>query len=160
TDPIAYNANAQMVQASLDALPNLGQDNISVQQTQVGGPWTIDFGGNLGGESLPALAAASVDLAGSGAGVTATGTTPGATVYNTLTKIQAVSLTGGAGDNLMDASGFTGPVTLLGGGGNDTLIASHGSDYIDGGSGNNTVILNDTHTGGLGADTLIGGTGD
>src|SRR5262249_2153080 len=125
TDPIAYNANAQMVQASLDALPNLGQDNISVQQTQVGGPWTIDFGGNLGGESLPALAAASVDLAGSGAGVTATVTTPGATVYNTLTKIQAVSLTGGAGDNLMDASGFTGPVTLLGGGGNDTLIASH-----------------------------------
>src|SRR5262249_39896780 len=35
TDPIAYNANAQVVQASLDALPNLGQDNISVQQNQV-----------------------------------------------------------------------------------------------------------------------------
>ena len=90
TDPIANDANAQIVQASLAALTNIGSDNITVQQPQAGGPWTVEFVGNLGGESLPVLTATNVDLAGGG--VTATVTTQGATVYNQLRNIQAAEL--------------------------------------------------------------------
>ena len=158
TDPIAYNANAQIVQASLAALTNIGADNVLVRQAQVAGPWTVEFVGNLGGMSLPALTATGVDLAGGSA--TAIVTTQGATVYNQLTNIQAAELTGGASGNLMDASGFSGQVTLVGQSGDDTLIASHGSDYLDGGSDNDTLIITDTQAGGLGTDTLMGGTGD
>ena len=63
-------------------------------------------------------------------------------------------MTGGASDNLMDASGFSGEVSLFGRSGDDTLIASSGNDYLDGGDGNDVIV------GGPGADTLIGGTGD
>ena len=53
----------------------------------------------------------------------------------------------------MDASSFTGDVTLYGEGGGDTLIGGSGDDHLDGGTGNDTL------TGNEGADSLYAGAG-
>jgi S-layer protein len=65
----------------------------------------------------------------------------------------------------------TGPTTIKGGAGGDSLTAVAGTDSIDGGAGNDSIdggagndILiggagSDLITGGLGVDTLTGGTG-
>src|SRR5439155_1469896 len=64
---------------------------------------------------------------------------------DTLVAIEAVALTGGPGNNLLDASAFTlGPVTLDGAGGNDILKGGAGGDQL---------------TGGAGEDSLVGGAG-
>jgi Ca2+-binding RTX toxin-like protein len=105
---------------------------------------------------------------------------PGVTESDVLVAIERVALTGGAGNNKLDASGFAGAVsleggagndTLLGGSGNDTLLGGDGADTLDGGAGNDSLdggagndVLqggtgNDTLEGGLGTDTLNGGDG-
>ena len=66
-----------------------------------------------------------------------------------LTDIDRASLTGGPGDNLLDASTFTGDVNLVGGAGNDTLLGGSGDDTLNGGAGNDSLV------GGEGADTYI-----
>jgi hypothetical protein len=72
-----------------------------------------------------------------------------------LANFEAASLTGGTGNNKLDASAFTlGAVTLSGGAGNDTLLGGSGADALLGGEGKDTLI------GGLGNDTLKGGAGD
>ena len=53
----------------------------------------------------------------------------------------------------LDASGFSGPVSLLGGTGNDTLLGGSGNDSLSGGAGNDVL------TGGAGVNTLTGGNG-
>ncbi len=70
---------------------------------------------------------------------------------DSLGGIERAELVGGVGANTLDASAFTGPVTLNGGIGNgdDTLIGGSAADVLIGGSGN------DTYIGGLGADTAI-----
>jgi hypothetical protein len=70
-----------------------------------------------------------------------------------LTNIQRAWLTGGPGDNVLDATGFAGQVLLAGGAGNDTLRAGPGGGVLLGGPGNDTLA------GGAGRDVLIGGTG-
>ena len=152
TDPLDFSASASEIQNALQALPNIGTDNVSVIQTEANGPWEVDFREALGCEILPVLTAASVNLAGGG--VSAVLTTPGATVLNTLTKIQAVNLTGGASNNVMDASGYSGDVTMYGRGGDDMFTGGSGTNYLDGGTGNDTIIA--TNGGG---DTYLGGTG-
>jgi Ca2+-binding RTX toxin-like protein len=93
--------------------------------------------------------------------------------------VETASLTGGSSANKLDASAFTGNVTLIGGDGNDTLIGGSGNDslrgdlgndllkgrdgndYIQG--GNDSLVSgtdNDTINGGNGEDTLIGGIGN
>jgi Ca2+-binding RTX toxin-like protein len=85
-------------------------------------------------------------------------------------------LSGGTGNDTLDASGFSGSVTLRGLGGDDTLIGAGGDDTLDGGDGIDTVVqqadgtqtLTDTQLSGRGTDTLIsieradliGGEGD
>ena len=82
----------------------------------------------------------------------------------TLSGIERATLTGGLGDNVLDASAFTGSVTLAGGEGNDTLLGGSGDDLLDGGLGTDVVsggAGNDEIRGGGGAgDTLAGGAGD
>lgn len=70
-----------------------------------------------------------------------------------LSSIETAHLTGGNGHNLLDASAFSGNVTLEGGGGNDTLIGGPGHDSLFGGDGHDVL------TGGAGNDTLNGGDG-
>jgi len=61
--------------------------------------------------------------------------------------IEAVELTGGDGDNVLNASAFAGLVKLDGGAGNDTLIGGSGQDRLIGGPGIDVL------TGGRGDDT-------
>ena len=64
--------------------------------------------------------------------------------------IEQASLTGGAGANKLDASGFTkGPVILTGAGGGDTLKGGKGDDELSGGAGDDII------DGGLGTNTLV-----
>ena len=58
-----------------------------------------------------------------------------------LQSIELARLTGGVGNNLLDASGFSGSVTLLGGDGNDTLADASGNDSLVGGNGDDVYRL-------------------
>ncbi len=87
-----------------------------------------------------------------------------------LVSVEAAQITGGTSANKLDASGFTGNVTLMGGAGNDTLIGGAGndslqgdvgSDSLKGRDGNDTLNgSNDTLTTGTDNDTLNGGNGN
>ena len=52
-----------------------------------------------------------------------------------MQNIELAQLTGGAGDNVLDANGFSGSVTLTGGDGRDTLGDAAGNDRLVGGNG-------------------------
>ncbi len=72
-----------------------------------------------------------------------------------LTDIQAVSLTGSAGDDNIDASNFSlGGVSISGGAGHDTITGGSGADFLNGNAGNDEIF------GGAGSDTLLGGAGN
>jgi Ca2+-binding RTX toxin-like protein len=68
-----------------------------------------------------------------------------------------LTINGGAGDDVIDASGVlvgTIGLTLNGGDGNDVIIGSDGDDVILGGSGDDVLL------GGLGNDVIDGGDGN
>ncbi len=72
-----------------------------------------------------------------------------------LSGFEAALFIGGSGNNTFNASAFTaGPVTLAGGGGNDSLVGSTLNDVLNGGDGIDSL------TGGLGNDTLDGSLGN
>lgn len=79
------------------------------------------------------------------------GTTSGSDL---LDGVEEANLVGSAGNDVIDASAFTGSTTLIGGAGDDVLTGGPGDDFLDGGAGNDTL------TGGAGSDTLIGGDGN
>ena len=57
-----------------------------------------------------------------------------------LVEIEQAILTGGAGDNTLNASAFTlGPVILKGGAGNDILLGGSANDVLSGDLGNDTL---------------------
>jgi Ca2+-binding RTX toxin-like protein len=72
-------------------------------------------------------------------------------VTSSISNIQTATLKAEPGGNwTLDASGFSGPVSLFGstgndvlkgGAGNDTINAGGGSDFIDGGGGVNTLVV-------------------
>jgi hypothetical protein len=63
----------------------------------------------------------------------------------------------------LNATAFTGNVTLTGGPGTDTLLGGSGNDSLDGGSGDNILVggrgKNTLSVGGAGRNLLIGGAG-
>ena len=66
------------------------------------------------------------------------------------------------GNDLLDGTGATAGLTLLGSRGDDTIIGSSFNDRLDGGSENDSILGmagNDTITGGTGNDILDGGAG-
>ena len=66
---------------------------------------------------------------------------------DTFTNIESAALTGGIGNNTLNASAFTlGSVTLDGGAGNDFLTGGSQNDTLTGSAGNDTL------NGGLGID--------
>ena len=81
--------------------------------------------------------------------------------------VQALIVTGGSGNNLIDLSGVTATsftaltsVSIDGGAGNDTITGSSLSDSIQGGMGKDTLNGlggNDSLSGGAGSDVLNGG---
>jgi hypothetical protein len=77
-------------------------------------------------------------------------------------NFEVVSLTGGKGNNTLDASAFHGRVSLNGMEGNDKLIGTPNDDDLEDNLGNDTLIGNagnDTLWGGDGNDQLDGGDG-
>jgi Ca2+-binding RTX toxin-like protein len=66
-------------------------------------------------------------------------------------NLETVELVGGAGNNTLNAVGFTGRATLRGLGGNDVLRGSANDDLLYGGDGDDELY------GGLGNDVLNGG---
>ncbi len=104
------------------------------------------------------------------------------TETDTLTSIEAAFIIGGGGDDILDASAFTGGglagarVTLFGSDGNDTIKGSSGNDNLQGGSGtdqifggagndeiyagSNTQLTSDILVGGFGSDLLVGSGGN
>jgi len=86
---------------------------------------------------------------------------------DSLISIERAILVGGASNNQIDASLFTGPgiegVLLLGGSGNDVLIGSPHVDQLNGSAGDDTLLganSRDTLRGGSGRDVLNGGGGN
>ncbi|NOX54615.1 MAG: calcium-binding protein, partial [Planctomycetes bacterium] len=80
-----------------------------------------------------------------------------------LVSIEQARLYGSNNDDVLDASGFTGPTWLFGFGGNDTLVGGSGADYLDAGTGDDGLsglAGSDTLIGGDGNDTLLGGDGN
>jgi ELWxxDGT repeat protein len=84
------------------------------------------------------------------------------TKFFTLSGFEAANLTGGAGNNYINASTFTGALianglagndVILGGSGNDTLVGGDGNDWLGGNAGNDTL------QGGNHSDILVGGIG-
>lgn len=79
---------------------------------------------------------------------------------------EEAELTGGASANYLTvASNFMGPVTLNGGGGNDTLIGNQFNDVLNGGADHDSLnggtgLGNDMLLGGDGNDTLLGQAGN
>ena len=69
TDAIQHDAAAADVQTALEAV--VGEDNVAVSG-DAGGPWTVDFAGDLRWQLIEAMTAVDVDLEGEGHGVTVT----------------------------------------------------------------------------------------
>ncbi|MCY1707582.1 DUF4214 domain-containing protein [Pannonibacter sp. SL95] len=85
----------------------------------------------------------------------ASGMTKGGVDYATHSLENTATLTGGAGNDVLNAGSALKSVTLNGGAGNDTLRGSTSvGSTLNGGDGNDTLIS------GSGADILDGGTGD
>jgi S-layer protein len=83
----------------------------------------------------------------------ASGVTKGAVSWISAALAGAATITGGAGNDTLDASLATKAVTLSGGDGNDTLSGGTAVDTINGGAGNDII------SGGALADSLTGGAG-
>ncbi|MFP6768693.1 MAG: DUF6531 domain-containing protein, partial [Planctomycetaceae bacterium] len=70
-----------------------------------------------------------------------------------ILSIERAFLKGGNGDNTLDASSFSGRVTMVGVGGDDLLVGGPGADSLVGRAGDDTL------NGGPGTDTLKGLSG-
>jgi Ca2+-binding RTX toxin-like protein len=91
---------------------------------------------------------------------------------DTLIGIESATLLGGSGDDILDATDFSGFVYLIGMDGNDQLSGGLFGDLIDGGNGDDVLQGNggndsifglagdDTLKGSFGDDVLDGGAGD
>lgn len=110
-----------------------------------------------GGEGVDVISeAGNVDWTLTNSALTGQGT-------DTLGTIEAASLIGGSAANLLNATAFTGSVTLNGSTGNDTLLAGSGASMLLGFAGEDSLVGGigpDTLIGEAGADTLIGGDGN
>lgn len=153
-------------------LGGAGDDAFTVNATGAGGPlyldgqedsdtYTVNLGASLAAPvTINDTGTAGTDtLAVNGTPgddtiiLTDSGVTGGGGAGLSFSGIENFSVDAGAGDDLVDGSALTIPVTIFGGTGNDTLIAGSGNDSLFGEEGDDDLI------GGLGADFLDGGAG-
>lgn len=121
-----------------------------------GGAGDDDLDGGDGTDSVLETADTDFTLTDSSLTSAVTGT-------DSLTAIEGGNLTGGAGNNNIDASAFTGTSTLNGAAGDDTLTASAQASVLDGEDGNDSITgsaQNDVIRGGANNDTIAAGDGD
>ena len=82
---------------------------------------------------------------------------------DTFSAIDRAKLVGGSSDNTFNTDSFAGPVTLRGGGGDDTMVGGAEDDLIFGGTGDDSITSgagNDDVRAGSGNDTIDAGEGD
>jgi Ca2+-binding RTX toxin-like protein len=157
----------------------------------VGGPGNDHLDGGNGPDTLVETRDANLKLTDTGLTIYAV-TDPGLTVpveSDSLTGLEAASLTGGGSANVFSITGWNNTASLAGGGGIDTVVLSQPTNMtladsqltrgsggtvalssiergnLTGGPRGNTLNCaafsgNATLTGGAGADVLIGGPGD
>jgi Ca2+-binding RTX toxin-like protein len=135
-----------------------------------GGTGTNSLFGGAGTDIVESILTGSQNLVLTDTSLITTGT--GDTENSTLDSIERAALYGGDGDNIMDATAFSGPTYMEGGAGRDTLLGSEQDDELNGGAGRDIIygyggddILagggnDDQLYGGMGNDLLTGGAGD
>ena len=118
-----------------------------------GGEGNDDLDGGSGNDTLNVSGNARLSI--SSIGSTGAGS-------DTHSGFEQAILTAGSGNNRLDASEADIPVTLLGLGGNDTLLAGSSTDLLDGGDGADyveitgpNIVLTDASAPGAAGDTLI-----
>lgn len=131
------------------------------------------FNGGLGNDTM--IGGAGIDTLQEtvNANMTLTDTNLVARGTDSISEMEQVQLTGGAGNNILRAvsvtqmnvtlDGAAGHDSLIGGAIDDLLIGGDGEDALGGRDGNDTINGgngNDRLYGELGDDTLIGGNGD
>jgi Ca2+-binding RTX toxin-like protein len=110
-----------------------------------GGPGNDTLTGGVGCDAL--IESGDTDFTLSASQLTGNGT-------DTFTSIDIAYLTGGHGDNQLNAAGFTGSLTVLeGGGGNDTLVGGVAYDVVCCRT-NTDILLSDSQLRSDGIDTL------
>ncbi len=92
-------------------------------------------------------------------------TRPGTTLpaLNFDSTMESQRFNGGTGNNTLNASAATVPMTLFGNIGQDNLTGGSNNDTLIGGAGNDNLVGNngnDLLSAGSGIDTLLGGAGD
>lgn len=110
----------------------------------------INFDGAGGMDSLLAEGGGVVTLTDAGIDFNGLG-------YVGMSGIEIVLLQGSDGDDVLDASGFTGQALLVGGAGDDLLIGGAGNDWLLGGEGDDRFVFDVDQA--LGADRVWGGEG-
>jgi Ca2+-binding RTX toxin-like protein len=132
--------------------------------TLTGGDGNDSLTGGLGDDSLTGGNGTDRVIESGNVNFTLTNTSLTGLGSDTLSSIEQASLTGGSGNNSINASAFTlGTVILSGGDGNDTLTGGTKNDSLTGGNGNDSLVGgngNDTLIGSAGNDTLTGGSGN
>ena len=140
----------------------VGDDQISGQGSSgdvlTGGPGNDRLDGGAGIDTIAEFA--DTDFTLTATSLTGIGT-------DQLISIERAILVGGASNNRIDASQFTGPgiegVLILGEDGDDLLIGSPHVDQMNGSGGDDTLLggdSRDTLRGGSGRDSLNGGRGN
>ncbi len=175
--------------AGFEAATLLGDaGNNTLDASSFAGPVTFDGGpgidllqggsaadvltGGAGSDTLDGGGAADRVVEAADSSFTLTDASLAGAGNDSLAAVELATLTGGPGANALDASGFTGAVTLNGAGGADTLSGGSGGATLNGAAGTDTLTggsapdtLNGDEDGdvlnGLGAaDALNGGSGD
>lgn len=174
-DALAGNDKVDGGGGSDTLLGNTGNDTLlgnSGNDLLIGGDGNDTLTGGSGNDSL--IGGAGIDRVVASADSTVIsldntalrirGSLPSVVSTDSLSGIERATITGGAGNNLIQASNFTlGSVILNGGAGNDSLGGSSGNDTLNGGTGIdflNGAAGNDTLNGGDGNDTLSGDEGN
>ena len=157
---VSQNADFTLQAASLQSSSGLSLSLTGfTKATLTGGTGnnSITIGSWIGTASLTGSSGTDKLSVSRDTDMTLTNSSLAATGFGTLTlnTIETVELTGGAGNNLLQASAFTaGSVTLNGGGGQDILVGGSKNDVLNGGGGQDILI------GGTGLDLLDGGSED
>lgn len=168
-DASAFGGNVTLIGgAGLDTLTGSRGDDFLIgaagNDVLHGGEGVDALQGGAGNDSLDGGEGDDFVIESANVNLTLTNTSLVGFGIDSLLSIEKGSLTGGAGNNKLNASAFTqGYVYLFGGAGNDTLQGSNGDDTLDGGIGNDALVGNagdDVLVGHDGKDTLIGGAGD
>jgi Ca2+-binding RTX toxin-like protein len=128
-----------------------------------GGDGDDNITGNLGNDTLTGGIGNDRLVEAGNVNLTLTNATLAGLGTDVLSGFEQAQLTGGIGNNVINASTFLGTVTLDGGDGNDTLTGTAQNDILTGGNGIDTLnglAGNDTLSGGAGNDTLNGNDGN